>query len=308
MRLVFFGTPDFAVPSFHALRSEGHDIAAAVTQPDRPKGRSRSRLVASAIKQAAEEAGIAVLQPERPVGDVFARKLQRLEPDLGVVVAYGHILKPEILAIPTLGMINVHASILPRWRGAAPIQAAIRAGDRVTGVSIMRMEAGLDSGPVLYTVETPISPAETFGNLRARLAELGARALIQSLENIAAGTVRPRVQDDAAATYAPKVTRGLAQLDWQSDAEQLARDVRAFDPTPGAWTELNGQRIKLFGARAADDGDASPGTVLSVGSVLRIACGRGVLEVEAVQQAGKKPLSIPAWARGRAIAPGQRFA
>ncbi len=307
MRLIFFGTPEFAVPSLRALHHAEHDVVGVVTQPDRPRGRSRSKLQPPPAKVAALHLNLPVFQPERPVGDVFSAQLRRLAPDLGVVAAYGHILKPEILAIPTLGMINVHASVLPRWRGAAPIQAAILAGDRSTGVSIMQMEEGLDTGPVLLTFETPIAPGETFGTLNARLAELGATALLQAVEQLAEGTARPTPQDDADACYAPKITRQMAHLDWRAPAEELARRLRAFDPTPGAWTALDGQTVKLFEGRAVENGGAAPGTVVKAGDQLTIACGSGALEVRMVQPAGKKALSVAEWVRGRGIAAGQQF-
>ncbi|HJS47556.1 MAG TPA: methionyl-tRNA formyltransferase, partial [Gemmatimonadales bacterium] len=205
MRLVFFGTPAFAVPSLRALLDAGHDVAAVITQPDRPQGRSRSQLVPPPVKEIALAHRIPVHQPERPAGDLFAETLRRAQVDLGVVVAYGHILRPAILAVPELGMINVHASLLPRWRGAAPVQAAILAGDRVTGVSIMRMEAGLDSGPVLLRATTPLGDEETAATLTERLARLGADTLVEALERVAGGGAPAEPQDEAAATLAPKV-------------------------------------------------------------------------------------------------------
>jgi methionyl-tRNA formyltransferase len=307
MRLIFFGTPEFAVPSLRALLREDHDIVGVVTQPDRPKGRSRSHLVPPPIKIAAQHLDLPVLQPERPVGDLFAAQLRRLAPDLGVVVAYGHILRPHVLDIPSLGMINVHASVLPRWRGAAPIQAAILAGDTTTGVSIMKMEEGLDTGPVLLTIETPIAPGETFGTLNARLAELGATALLQAIEQLAEGTATPEAQDDAGACYAPKITREAAHLDWDAPAEEVARHVRAFDPMPGAWTTLGGQAIKLFEVRPVEHGAALAGTVMEAGESLTVACGSGALEVRMVQPAGKKAITVAEWVRGRGIRPGQRL-
>src|SRR5215211_3392788 len=211
MRIVFFGTPAFAVPSLEALMQGHFTVAGVVTQPDKPQGRSRSELIPPPIKVAAQAAGIPVLQPVRPVGDVFTTSLRRLEPDLGVVVAYGHILKPEVLAIPPLGMINVHASLLPRYRGAAPVQHAILKGETETGVSIMQMDAGLDSGPVLHRVSTPIEPDETAGSLTDRLSELGATALVEALSLLSAGVARPQPQDDSRATYAPKIDREMAR-------------------------------------------------------------------------------------------------
>jgi methionyl-tRNA formyltransferase len=305
MRLVFFGTPDFAVPSLRALLEEGFEVAAVVSQPDRPQGRSRSQLVPPPVKVVALDEGIPVLQPERPVGD-FAEALRSIGADLGVVVAYGHILRPEVLAIPRLGMLNVHASLLPRLRGAAPIQWAILNGEETTGISIMQMEAGLDSGPVLHRIETEVAADETAGELTERLAELGAEALVEALMLLQAGVTKPEVQDHASATLAPKVSRELARLDWSRDAASLARAVRAFDPEPGAWATLGAQEVKFFGARAVNAG-GEPGTVLLAGETLQIAALVGAVEVTEVQPAGKKRMPVGAWTRGRGIEAGQRF-
>jgi methionyl-tRNA formyltransferase len=306
MRIVFFGTPVFAVPSLQALVNGNFDIAGVVTQPDKPQGRSRSELIPPPVKLAAHSHQIAVLQPERPLGDVFTASLRRLEPDLGIVVAYGHILRPEILAIPPRGMINVHASLLPRYRGAAPVQHAILRGETETGISIMQMEAGLDSGPVLHRVVTQIDPEEVAGTLAERLAELGATALIETLSLISGGLARAQPQDNARATYAPKIDRDMARLVWQRDASTLARQVRAFDPAPGAWTTLNGYVLKLFGAREVA-GAGEPGTVLAAGDRLVVAAARGAIAVNEVQPAGKTRLPVEAWVRGRGVSLGQRL-
>ena len=298
MRVAFFGTPEFAVPSLEALLRERFQVQIVVTQPDRPQGRSRSTLVPPPVKITALDAGIDVLQPERPVGDVFRRALEHARPDIGVVVAYGHILKPEILAVPRLGMVNVHASVLPRLRGAAPIQWAILNGEATTGITIMQMEAGLDSGPVLHTARTPIAPGETAGELTARLAELGAQALIDALSLIGAGAARPKAQDHAAATFAPKVGRELAHIDWTEDHTVVARKVRAMDPEPGAWSLLDGQPFKFFGAQPID-GTGAAGQALADGTTLVIACGKGAIEVGGVQPAGKARMSASAWSAGR---------
>lgn len=305
MRVAFFGTPEFAVPSLRALLEEGFEVAGVITQPDRPHGRSRSQLVPPPVKQVALEESLPVLQPERPTGD-FAAALQALNPDIGVVVAYGHILKPDILAIPPRGMLNVHASLLPSLRGAAPIQWAILQGLETTGVSIMQMEAGLDSGPVLHHIETEIAADETGAELAERLAELGAAALVEALTMLLGGEALARPQDHARATYAPKITRELTRLDWRLDGARLARVVRAFDPEPGAWATLDGQEVKLYGGRAANSG-GPPGTVLTAGEALCIAAGIGALEVAEVQPAGKKRMIAGDWVRGRGVAVGQRF-
>ncbi|HET6836914.1 MAG TPA: methionyl-tRNA formyltransferase [Gemmatimonadales bacterium] len=307
MRIVFFGTPDFAVASFQALVQGRFSVTGVVTQPDKPQGRSRSELVPPPLKVAAQSAGIPVLQPVRPVGDVFTTSLRRLEPELGVVVAYGHILRPDVLSIPPRGMINVHASLLPRYRGAAPVQHAILRGESETGISIMQMEAGLDSGPVLHRVATPIEPHETAGELMRRLAELGATGLIEALSLISGGLARGQPQDHSRATYAPKIDRDMARLVWERDATTLVRQIRAFDPAPGAWAELNGGILKVFGAREVP-GAGEPGSVLAAGDRLVIAGGRGAVAIQEVQPAGKNRIPVAAWVRGRGIVPGQRLA
>jgi methionyl-tRNA formyltransferase len=306
MRILFFGTPAFAVASLRALLRERFTIAGVVTQPDKPHGRSRSELVPPPVKLFAQAQGIPVLQPVRPVGDVFATSLRRLEAELGIVVAYGHILRPEILAIPPHGMINVHASLLPRYRGAAPIQHAILRGEAETGITIMQMEAGLDSGPTLHRVATAIGPDETAGQLGERLAELGGAALIEALSLISGGLARPQPQDHARATFAPKIDREMARLVWERDAATLVRQVRAFDPAPGAWTTLNGGVLKLFTAREVP-GTGEPGDVLAAGERLVVAAGRGAIAVNEVQPAGKNRLPVEAWVRGRGVAAGQRL-
>lgn len=308
MRIVFFGTPEFAVPSLRALLRARHEVVGVVTQPDRPQGRSRSQLLPPPVKLEALAAGIPVLQPDRPVGDLFAASLRRLGGDVGVVVAYGHILRPEILAIPPDGMINVHASLLPHLRGAAPIQHAILRGDPVTGVSIMQMEAGLDSGPVLHRLETPIQPDDTSGTLTLRLSELGAEALLDALSLLAAGAAGFERQDESRATYAPKIDRTLARVQWDEDACGVARRAAAFDPAPGAWTRLEELEVKLFGVRALDGAaDGAPGTVLQAGDTLTVAAAGGAVEVSEVQPAGRRRIPVSAWVNGRGVTAGARF-
>lgn len=307
MRIVFFGTPVFAVPSLQALLHRGFSVVGVVTQPDKAQGRSRSELIPPPVKVAARAAGIPVLQPVRPVGDVFTASLRRLEPELGIVVAYGHILRPEVLSLPPRGMINVHASLLPRHRGAAPIQQAILAGDTETGITIIQMEEGLDSGPILHRVTTPIGPDETAGSLAARLADLGAEALVEALSLCSGGLVRPQPQDHSLATYAPKLGRDVARLVWEHDATLLVRQIRAFDPAPGAWANLDSGTLKLFGATETE-GSGEPGTVLEAGDRLVIAAGTGAIAVSEVQLAGKTRLPVQDWLRGRGISVGQRLA
>jgi methionyl-tRNA formyltransferase len=308
MRVVFFGTPDFAVPSLRALLSQpaSFPVVGVVTQPDRPRGRSRSTLVPPPVKVAALEAGVPVLQPDKPVGDVFRKQLEHFTPDIGVVVAYGHILRPEILALPARGMVNVHASLLPRLRGAAPINWTILNGDAVTGVSVMQMEAGLDSGPVYHRRETAVEPGETAGELTARLAALGAEALLEALTLIGAGAARAVPQDHALATYAPKVDRALARIDWREDAPAVARRIRAFDPAPGAWTPAGEAELKLFRATPVP-GHGEPGTVIPADDALLVVTGSGAVRVDEVQPAGRARMRAADWLRGRRGEPVPRL-
>lgn len=307
MRIVFFGTPEFAVPSLEALIDLRESVVLVVTQPDRPRGRSRSNLEPSPVKARAESLVIPVSQPIRPRGDEFQAELAAAKPDLGVVVAYGHILRPEILAIPPLGMINVHASLLPAWRGAAPIQWSIAHGDRTTGVTIMRMEAGLDSGPVLLTHDTPIGPDETGGQLTQRLARLGAKALREAIERIRSGTATFTPQDHARATLAPKIGREVARLDWNLPADAVANRIRAFDPAPGAWSTLGDQEVKFFRPRPVA-GEGAPGTILAAGGgALVVAAGAGAVDVGEVKPAGRGRMKAAEWLRGNPAAPGSRF-
>jgi methionyl-tRNA formyltransferase len=315
VRVVFFGTPEFAVPPLRALLGEGFDVVAAVTQPDKPQGRSRTELVPPPVKLVAQAEEIPVLQPERPTDEAFLQQVRELTPDIGVVVAYGHLLKPALLAIPARGMANVHPSLLPALRGAAPVEWAILKGLETTGVTIMQMDAGLDSGPILLQLPTPVQPDETGGELTERLAELGAQALVEALALVAQGSIAPHPQDDAHASYAPKLTRETARIDWTAPAEVVARTIRALDPRPGAWTELEGGsglgardsvEVKLFGGRVVR-GDGPPGEVLSADGELVIAAGSGAVAVEEVQQAGRPRMPTADWIRGRAIETGRRF-
>src|SRR5881296_1667774 len=226
MRVVFSGTPECAVPSLEALVGEGFDVLAAVTQPDRPQGRSRSRLVPPPVKVAAEAEGIPVLQPARPTGADFLERLRSLAPEVGVVVAYGHLLTPPLLALPRLGMVNVHPSLLPELRGAAPVEWAIIRGLERTGVTIMQMEAGMDTGPILHQLPHHIDADVTGGELSEHLAEMGAQALVEALALLEQGGVKPRPQDHARASYAPKLTRETARIHWDRPADEIARLIR----------------------------------------------------------------------------------
>ncbi len=307
MRVVFFGTPAFAVPSLRALVEEGADVVGVVTQPDKPQGRSRSVLVPPAVKTAAEELGLPVYQPERPRGDVFMAALRRLAPDLGVVAAYGHILRPEVLAVPPRGMLNVHASLLPRHRGAAPVQTAILEGDPVTGISVIQMDAGMDTGPVLHQLSLPVQPDDTGGSLLEKLAALGAQALIEALVLLQRGELRGTAQDPARATYAPKIDHERARIRWDEGASAAVRSIRAFDPVPGAWTVLDGLEVKCF-SPAVVPGRAEPGLVVGTEPMLIIGAGDGSVAVAQVQPAGKRRMPAAEWSRGRGARAGQRFA
>ena len=306
MRVVFFGTPEFAVPSLEALLGEGFDVLAVVTQPDRPQGRSRSHAVPSPVKQAAQADDVPVLQPERPTDPAFMQTLRDLAPDVGVVVAYGHILKPELLSIPARGMVNLHPSLLPELRGAAPIEWAVINGLHQTGVTIMQMDAGMDSGAILHSITEDLPPDITGGELSAHLSEVGAEALVEALMLLEQGAVQPRLQDHARATYAPKLTRETARVDWTLPAEQVARLIRGLDPKPGAWTDLDDQAVKLFGARAGSGG-GTPGEVLQADSRLCIAAADGTVTVEEVQAEGKARMAAAEWVRGRGVRVGQHF-
>jgi methionyl-tRNA formyltransferase len=316
MRVVFFGTPEFAVPSLRALLGEGFDVLAVVTRPDRPRGRSRTVLEPSPVKVAAEAEGVPVLQPERPNDEAFLAELRRLAPDIGVVVAYGHILRPELLGIPPRGMVNVHPSLLPDLRGAAPVEWAILRGLEKTGVTIMQMEAGLDSGPILHQIPHRLDADVSGGDLSAHLAEMGAQALVEALTMLEQDGLRPVPQDHSKATFAPKLTRELARLDWSKPADVIARFTRGLDPRPGAWTTLRseegrgtgeGLEVKMFGGRVVD-GQGEPGEVLAANGGLVVAALRDAVAVAEVQPAGRARMPAADWIRGRGVRPGQRFA
>jgi methionyl-tRNA formyltransferase len=305
MRVLFWGTPEFATPPLRALLGEGYDVVGVVTQTDKAQGRSRSVLVPSPVKVIALEEGIPVLQPEKPRGDDFEAELRALEPDISVVVAYGHLLPQSVIDLPPAGTLNIHASLLPRWRGAAPIQAAIRSGDRESGVSIMRMVKRMDAGNVLLQVPTPIADDETYGELQLRLSELGALAIIEALTLLSLGQSREAAQDESLATYAPKVEREQAQVDWTRPGLDVSRAVRAYDPRPGAFTTLRGLEVKLFGVRPAADARGDAGEVLAIdeGGML-VACGEEGVRIAYVHPAGKRRLAALDWAQGRGVAVG----
>ncbi|HET6434564.1 MAG TPA: methionyl-tRNA formyltransferase [Xanthomonadaceae bacterium] len=300
MRLVFAGTPEFAVPALRAAAQRG-EVVAVYTQPDRPAGRGRA-LAPSPVKREALLRGIPVLQPETLKGELSRDALRALQPDLMIVVAYGLLLPQKILEIPRFGCWNVHASLLPRWRGAAPIQRAIEAGDSETGVCLMQMEKGLDTGPVLLEQRIPIGAEETAGQLHDRLAQLGAQVLADGLGLLRAGMRPvPRPQPAEGVTYAHKLDKAEARLDWSLPAAVLARKVRAFDPWPVAEADIAGERLRIHGALALDVAhDASPGTLLQAGrDGLDVACGEGALRVRVLQRAGGRAITAADYLNAR---------
>jgi methionyl-tRNA formyltransferase len=311
VRLVFWGTSSFAVPALRALLGEGFDVAGVVTQPDRAVGRSRSTLVPSPVKSVALEDEIPLFQPETPADESFLAELRALRPELSIVVSYGHILKPALIALPTRGTINVHASLLPALRGAAPIQGAVRAGLAETGVTVMRMVQALDAGPILLQARTPVARDETAGELEARLSELGALALVEALTLMSLDRLTETPQDDAKATYAPKILREMARIDWNESSDAVARHIRAYDPRPGAFTTHRGTEVKLFGAIAATVAEHAtdvPGTVVTIDSHgMLIACGTGTVLIACAQPAGRTRIDPAEWMRGRGIDVGERL-
>jgi methionyl-tRNA formyltransferase len=300
MRLGFMGSPDFAVPALATLHDAGHVIAAVYCQPPRPAGRGQA-VRPCPVQLAAERLGLEVRTPARLRGDAAAQAdFAALALDAAVVVAYGLILPPEFLTAPRRGCLNIHASLLPRWRGAGPIQAAILAGDTETGVTIMRMDAGLDTGPMLLREAVPIGATTTAADLHDALSKIGARLVLRAL----ADGPPPVPQPAAGATYAPKLTRADARIDWTMDAMAIERRARAFDPWPGTFTLLEGTMLKVLRAAVAE-GDGEPGVVLD--DRLTVGCGSGALRLTRVQLAGRAPLDADAFLRGHAVAAGTRL-
>jgi len=296
MRIVFMGSPEFAVPSLNALVEAGHEIVAAYAQPPRPAGRGKAERK-TAVHERAEQLGIEVRTPRTLRDAEEQERFRRLDADLAVVAAYGLILPKPILEAPRQGCINVHASLLPRWRGAAPIQRAILAGDTVSGVTIMRVDEGLDTGPMLLKRELDIR-GKSAGQVTEQMANLGAEALVDWLDN----PTPPQPQPADGATYAAKIDKAEARIDWSSAADQVERQARAFNPVPGAWFEANGERIKLLEAAAGGDASDRPGLVLD--DCLTVACGQGYIRPLKVQRAGRAPMSPGELLRGFVIPKG----
>ncbi len=307
MRIVFAGTPAFAATALTALieaqRAAGFEIVGAYTQPDRPAGRGQ-KLTASAVKTLALAHGIPVFQPEKLRDPQAKAALAALQPDLMIVAAYGLILPQAVLDIPRVGCLNIHGSILPRWRGAAPIHRAIEAGDAETGVGIMRMEAGLDTGAVLYELRTPISHEDTTGTLHDRLADLGAQAIVHVVREICGGTIFVETpQGSEGLTYAHKISSEEARIDWHIPAAQIARKIRAFNPNPGCTADIGGEIVKIWSANAIS-GDGAPGTrIAGQKGDLQIACGEGALEIAVLQRSGKGRVSAQEYLQSRIAAP-----
>lgn len=307
MRLVFAGTPEFAEVALAALLDAGHEIALTLTQPDRPSGRGL-RKVASPVKRLATARGIATFQPETLKEPSTLARIARAQPEAFVIAAYGLILPSSMLVLPRHGAINIHASLLPRWRGAAPVQRALLAGDDQSGITIMQMDEGLDTGPILAQRSLPIGAEDDAASLSARLATLGAEMIVAHLEDIAAGRARAREQPAEGVTYARKIAKAESSIDWSRSAAEIERTVRAFRPVPGARAILRGETIKIWRA-ALKRGQGEPGTVLSVaGDGILVACREGALEVHELQRSGGKRLGASAFLHGFALSPGECFA
>jgi methionyl-tRNA formyltransferase len=298
LRVAFAGTPEFALPALVALHTH-HQVVGVLTQPDRPSGRGR-RVTAGPVKQAALARGLPVAQPETLKNEAARAQLESWQAEVLVVVAYGRIVPPEVLSIPPLGCLNIHASLLPRWRGAAPIERAILAGDRSTGVTIMQLDAGLDTGPILLQRPIEIRSTHTGGTLRAELAAIGAEALLEALTGLARGTLTGRPQPEEGVTYARRIEKAEARIDWTQDAIRIGRQVRAFNPQPVAEARLEGEQLRILSAYAVDANEqesasksGDPGLISDVvdGKMI-VECGRGQLAVTEVQRPGRRPVSV----------------
>lgn len=337
VRVLFWGTPEFALPTLRAVEVAGHDVVGVVTRPDRPRGRGL-KTAPSPVRRFAGEQGFRVLAPETPRGNAFEGAIREMAPDVSIVVAYGRILHRRILDVPARGSFNLHASLLPALRGAAPINWAIARGHTETGVSVMRMVEAMDAGPVLALERTPIGPTDTAASLAPRLAEMGARLVAKTLDRMESGSVEEVEQDHAAATFAPGVDRAAARIDWNRDAGDLASLIRGMDSVPGAWTRLDGAPVKVFSpevavealqdpaggpfgdaaahgtkARGVGDSDGAPsrapGLIVAADprQGLMVACGTGFLRIREVQPAGRRRMDAAAWVRGRGPRAGDRF-
>lgn len=306
MRVLFWGTPEFAAAPLRALIGEGSEVVGVVTQPDKPQGRSRE-IIPSPVKEIALEEEIPLFQPKNAREPELVEQLKALEPDISVVVAYGHILPQKIIDLPPQGTLNIHASLLPLLRGAAPIQAAIQQGFTETGVTIMRVVKALDAGPIILQAKSKIFEDETYGELQERLSELGALSLIETLALLSIGKAKETPQDDALATYAGKVTRESARINWKDSALEISRLIRACDPKPGAFTKTPKGDVKLFGPKVIDGIKGKPGEVVDATGDLTIACGVDALRVTGVQPSGKSRMTAHEWVRGRGTAVGERF-
>jgi methionyl-tRNA formyltransferase len=302
LNIVYAGTPEFAATALEALLQAGHHISAVYTQPDRPAGRGR-KLKASPVKELALAHGIEVRQPETLKDAATQQALSELKPDVMIVAAYGLLLPAAVLAIPRLGCLNIHASLLPRWRGAAPIQRAILEGDSETGVTIMQMDVGLDTGDMLYKITTPITAEDNAQRLHDRLAELGAQAIVEALVALQAGTLTPQPQDDALANYAKKLNKAEAEIDWQLPAAGLARQVAAFNPWPVTQTRLEDTVLRIWEAEALPDNrQCQPGQVIAASKQgIDVACGEGTLRLHRLQLPGGKPLSAAEFLNARTL-------
>lgn len=311
LRIIFAGTPDFAARHLDALLSSEHEIVGVFTQPDRPAGRGK-KLMPSPVKVLAEEKGLPVFQPSSLRQAENQQLVAELNADVMVVVAYGLILPKAVLDMPRLGCINVHGSLLPRWRGAAPIQRALWAGDVQTGVTIMQMDVGLDTGDMLYKLACPITAEDTSATLYDKLAALGPRGLIETLQHLAQGTAQPQVQDEALVTYAEKLSKDEARMDWSLSAEQLERCIRAFNPWPMSWFVIDEQPVKVWKASVLPSStQAEPGTIVDASkSGIQVATADGILNLESLQPAGKKAMSAQDLLNSRRewFVPGNRLA
>jgi methionyl-tRNA formyltransferase len=339
VRAIFWGTPEFATPALRALIGEGHDVVGVVTQPDRPIGRHHSVPVSTPVKEVALAEGIPVLQPESARSPELLQDLKSLQPEISVVVAFGQILPATLINLPEFGTINVHASLLPSMRGAAPIQAAIRDGLESSGVTVMQMVEKLDAGPIILQIGTPIVPDETFGELQLRLSELGALALVQAMVLISMGKAERIAQDESQATYAPRITREDARIDWNARCAVVARAIRAYDPKPGAFSNLarsgkptragdqnggggdgggtssvgsgaggRGDEVRLFGARSVESRSGQPGLVIEVDeSGMLVGCGQGCVRITYVHPAGRRRMAALDWMQGRGVEVGDVF-